>query len=80
MRMNLKVVSPERELFNGEVSLVTLPGTVGRFTVLEHHAPLISTLDPGDVVYTEAGGKESSMAIGGGYVKVEDNQVVVCVG
>ena len=42
--MTLEILSPERTLFSGEVESVTLPGTLGEFTVLRHHAPLISSL------------------------------------
>ena len=40
--MTLKVISAEQILFDGQVSLVTLPGESGLFTVLENHASLVS--------------------------------------
>ena len=49
--MTLKIISAERILFEGETSVVTLPGEKGRFTVLPHHASLISTLVPGKLRY-----------------------------
>ena len=45
--MILRIVSPEKVIYKGEVQMVKLPGTVGQFTVLENHAPLVSTLTPG---------------------------------
>ncbi len=42
--MILRIVSPEKVIYKGEVQMVKLPGTVGQFTVLENHAPLVSTL------------------------------------
>ena len=40
--MMLEILSPEQKLFSGEVESVTLPGTLGEFTVLKRHAPLIA--------------------------------------
>ena len=47
--MNLSIVSPEAELFNGEVDSVTLPGTSGYFQILNNHASLVSTLVEGRI-------------------------------
>lgn len=76
--MILRIVSPEKVLYKGEVQMVKLPGTVGQFTVLENHAPLVSTLASGTVVYKGAG-EEKSVEIRGGVVEVRDNNVVVCI-
>lgn len=78
--MTLRIISAEDILFEGKVQSVTLPGTVGAFTVLAHHASLISTLTPGKVVYTAAeGGAEQSVEIAGGIVDVDNDVVSVCV-
>jgi len=42
--MNLEILTPDKKVFEGEVNSVSLPGTMGSFEVLNHHAPLISTL------------------------------------
>lgn len=76
--MTLKIISAEDILFNGEVSKVTLPGKSGEFTVLDHHASLISTLTPGIVRYTE-NGDDASLPVNGGVVDVDNNVVSVCV-
>lgn len=76
--MTLKIISAEDILFQGEVSSVTLPGTMGSFTVLHNHAFLISTLTPGLVTYKEDG-VENSVEIGGGIVDVDNNVVSVCI-
>ena len=76
--MILRIVSPEKVLYKGEVQMVKLPGTVGQFTVLENHAPLISTLTQGTVFYKGAS-EEKSVEIRGGVVEVRDNNVVVCI-
>ena len=77
--MILKVISAEDVLFEGEVESVTLPGAMGAFTVLNHHASLISTLTTGAVTYRANGGVESSVDVQGGIVDVDNNIVSVCV-
>ena len=41
--MNLEIITPEKELYKGEVDSITLPGTDGEFGILKNHAPIIST-------------------------------------
>lgn len=79
--MTLKVISAETTLFDGEVSLVTLPGAGGLFTVLENHASLVSALSAGEIEYEPAGDGASrqTMAIEGGIVDVDRNVVSVCI-
>ena len=45
--LHLDIVSPDKEIFNGEVDSVTLPGTLGSFTILSQHAPIVSSLKAG---------------------------------
>ena len=42
--LHLSIVSPEKSVFDGEVKIVTLPGTVGSFSILPGHAPIVSSL------------------------------------
>ncbi len=77
--MILKVISAEDVLFEGEVSAVHLPGTLGAFTVLPGHASLISTLTPGTVRYDAKDADRQSVEISGGIVDVDDNIVSVCI-
>ena len=76
--IKLHIVSPERTLVEQAVSSVTLPGTIGPFTVLKNHAPIISSLEKGDIVYVTEG-REQRLPIASGFVEVSDNQVDVCV-
>ena len=50
--LTLKIVSPERIVYTGEVDSVLVPGTMGQFEILNDHAPIISTLVEGKVVYS----------------------------
>lgn len=77
--MTLKIISAEDILFEGEVSQVSLPGTMGAFTVLRNHASLISTLVKGTVGYTDTEGEEQLIEVEGGLVDVDNNVVSVCI-
>ena len=54
--MLLEIVSPEAQLFSGEVESITVPGASGSFQILNNHAPIVSILNPGTV---KIGGKIS---------------------
>ena len=79
--INLQILSPERELVHESVVSVELPGTLGRFEVLKDHAPLISSLDKGDILYKMDQGeeREGKVSISSGFVEICDNHVIACV-
>jgi len=77
--LKLKIVSPERIEFEGEVESVLVPGTMGQFEILVNHAPIISSLDKGKVVYALSGDDKKSLDISGGFVQVQKNVVSLCV-
>lgn len=72
--LKLKIVSPERIEFTGEVDSVKVPGTQGNFEILTDHAPIISSLQKGIVEYE---GKQLNIL--GGFVAVQKNEVSICV-
>ena len=72
--LKLKIVSPERVEFEGEVERVKVPGMMGNFEILNDHAPIISSLVKGVVEYD---GKQ--LPITGGFVAVQKNEGSVCV-
>nr|WP_321377756.1 ATP synthase F1 subunit epsilon [uncultured Bacteroides sp.] len=77
--MKLEILSPEQTLYKGDVDVVTLPGTLGRFTILQDHAPMISSLKEGIIRIKPYEGEEVELSIKGGFVEVKRNQVSVCV-
>lgn len=77
--LKLKIVSPERIEFEGEVESVLVPGSLGQFEILVNHAPIISSLDKGRVVYALPGGEKKPLDICGGFVEVQKNIVSLCV-
>ena len=76
--MRIRIIAPDRLVFQGEVESVTLPGTVGSFTVLNNHAPIISSLESGIISYNGANG-QVEIAIRSGFAEVRDNILSVCV-
>ncbi len=77
--LQLKIVSPERIEFEGEVVSVLVPGMLGQFEILVNHAPIISSLDKGRVVYALPDGEKKSLDIHGGFVEVQKNVVSLCI-
>lgn len=78
-KLHMQIVSPTGTLFEGEADSVSLPGTMGPFTVLPRHAPIISALDKGVVVYSDDAGNRHEIAVSGGFAEVKDNVVTVAV-
>lgn len=77
--MTLKIISAEDILFEGDVKVVHLPGSMGAFTVLPHHASLISTLVAGKIGYELPDGENTGVDIQGGIVDIDRDVVSVCV-
>lgn len=76
--MKLQILTPDSTVFSGEVTSVTLPGTSGSFQVLRNHAPLVSSLTKGTLIYV-ADGETKNMAINGGFVEVKENTISVYI-
>lgn len=76
--MTLRIISSTDVLYDGEVDAVTLPGAMGSFTVLAHHAPLVSTLSGGNISYRR-GDSISEILAEGGVVDVNNDVVSVCL-
>jgi F-type H+-transporting ATPase subunit epsilon len=76
MPILVDIVTPERRLLSEEVDMVTLPVVDGQMGILRGHAPLLSTLDIGEIVLHK--GKDvQSIAIGGGVVEVRPDKVTI---
>ena len=77
--MTLEIISPQEVVFKGEAAAVTLPGQLGKFTVLKNHAPMISVLVEGTIVYRNPAGEEKTYDIKGGLADVDNNVISVCI-
>ena len=77
MPLRVQIVTAEREVFAEEAAdMVVAPGAEGVVGILPRHAPLLTTLNPG-IVRIKKGGSEESMAVGGGFLQVARNQVLI---
>jgi F-type H+-transporting ATPase subunit epsilon len=74
---HFELVSPEKLVFSGDVEAVVVPGTEGEFTVLKHHAPLISTMKPGIVVIDETPAKKLRLFVRGGFAEVAPSSLTI---
>jgi len=68
-KLNFSLVSPERELFAGEVDQVDIPGTEGDLGILPNHSPVMAAIRTGAIKVTE-GSKETSYFVQGGFADV----------
>ena len=77
--MKLEIVTPDGVIFDDEVKQVTLPGSEGEFGVLAGHAAVVSLLDAGVMTIERKDNKEVSVAVNGGYVKVDEEKTLCMV-
>ena len=75
-RLQFSLVSPERELFVGEVDQVDVPGAEGDFGVLPRHAPMMTTIRPGAIRVSD-GGDVRSIFIRGGFAEVNPEGLTI---
>lgn len=76
MPFRLEIVTLDRLVFAEDIDFVVVPGSEGELGILAHHAPLISTLKPGEL-RIRRGNDVEYYAIGGGFVQVRPDKVVV---
>jgi F-type H+-transporting ATPase subunit epsilon len=75
--MLLEIITPDKTVFSGQVKLVQLPGTKGTFEILNHHAPIISTLEKGKVKVVDINGKELYFEVNGGILENKNDKIVI---
>ena len=77
VKLRVEIVTGEREvLVEDNVDMVVAPGVEGQLGILPQHAPLITTMVPGELRITK-GGNEEIFAIGGGFLQVGPDRVMV---
>jgi F-type H+-transporting ATPase subunit epsilon len=76
MALSLDIVTPERRVLSVTCDEVRAPGVLGGFGIRTRHTPFMSALEPGKLTYLE-GGREHSFAVGGGFLQVADDKIIV---
>ena len=74
-----RILTPEGEVFNGEVEMVSTRTTVGLIGVMARHAPLLATLEPTELRLHSGEGEVQRFAQSEGYLQVGDNQALLLV-
>ncbi len=75
--MKIEIITPDKKIYEGDISSVRVPGKKGSFQVLKDHAPIISTLDSGSVIIVDQDGKQKIIEISGGVIEVKANKIVL---
>ena len=74
----LQILTPSRRVFKGTVVSLVAPGALGYLGILANHAPLMTTLTPGTVIYRDGAGVTTTLSSkGGGLLEVHENQVTL---
>ncbi len=76
MPLHLEVITPERKVYEDDVDMVIAPGSDGYLGILPHHAPLLTSLGPGEF-RVKRGGVEEVLAVFGGFMDVRGDRVVI---
>lgn len=77
--MDLIVLTPDKKVFEGKVSRITVPGVEGEFEVLDNHAPIVSSLKLGVVAITTENKDNLNLNVSSGFIEVLDNKVSLLV-
>jgi F-type H+-transporting ATPase subunit epsilon len=77
MTVHVDIVSAEAEIFSGLAEMVFAPAVMGEVGVLPGHAPLVTTLKPGEVRVRLPGGEEQSFYVSSGILEVQPHMVTV---
>ncbi|MEN8229447.1 MAG: ATP synthase F1 subunit epsilon [Bacteroidota bacterium] len=75
--MLLEIIAPDHKLYSGEVDLVQVPGSKGSFQILRNHAPIISTLDQGQIRIIDQKGGTTFFDVDGGVIEAKNNKIIV---
>ena len=74
--MHLEIITPDKKVYSGEVTSVSVPGTMGRFEMLKNHAAIISSLASGQVKVKDAEGVKT-FEVKGGVVENLKNKIII---
>jgi F-type H+-transporting ATPase subunit epsilon len=75
-KLKFEIVTAERVIYSADVDIVIAPGVEGQLGILPHHAPLLTMLQPGELVVRKEG-EETAIFVSGGFLEVMQNRVTV---
>ena len=74
--MELEIITAEQQVYSDAVDMVVAPGLEGQLGILPHHAPLMTALQPGEILIRKDG-DDSFLAVSGGFMEVMGNRVTI---
>jgi F-type H+-transporting ATPase subunit epsilon len=74
--IQVEIVTAERVVYTGEATEVVAPGSEGQLGILPHHAPLMTSLAPGELIVREER-QETVMAVSGGFIEVRPDRIII---
>ena len=77
--MHIVVLTPEKEVFSGDISAVKVPGVTGQFEILKGHAAIVAALGNGEIRITPTSGSVQTFKIEQGFVEVLHDEVSLLV-
>ncbi len=77
--MELIALTPEKEIFNGPINSVKVPGVNGQFEILNGHAPIVAALSQGEVRILDENNQRTTFRIEKGFVEVLNNEVSLLI-
>ncbi len=78
MSLNVRIIAPDRTVWDQSADEVILPATSGQLGILSGHAPLLTAISTG-VMRVRAAGQWSAIAVMGGFAEVEKDEVTILV-
>jgi ATP synthase F1 epsilon subunit len=75
--LTLKIVTPEEVFFEGTIRHVMAPGALGYLGILKNHAPFVTPLLKGNLIFEDLARKTTKIGVEGGFLEVSNNQVLV---
>jgi F-type H+-transporting ATPase subunit epsilon len=75
--LRLEILTIERKLFDDHVNMVIAPGSEGELGILPRHTPLLTALTYGELQVKKEGEEDQFFAIGGGFMEVQPDHVIV---
>jgi F-type H+-transporting ATPase subunit epsilon len=77
--MHLTILTPDSELYAGDIISVKIPGVAGQFEILNNHAPIVSALGNGTVRVKKLNGEDLTFQIKQGFIEVLNNEISLLV-
>ncbi|MBI1931519.1 MAG: F0F1 ATP synthase subunit epsilon [Ignavibacteriales bacterium] len=76
-KLHLEIITPSKIGYTGNVISVTVPGTNGNFQILFNHAPIISSLEIGEIKIEESEGSKLHFSTSGGTIELSNNKIII---